>query len=357
MRERREQLGWSQGDLAKASSTYAQTISKIELGRTRITEDKARRLSDALGVALDEMFLCVIRANTAASRFGVGIHTLIAAVRDPDSPITAHAVETKDAYQQWYFVEDDLREQLSTTDIRRKMGRRPPSPVGERLWLLKDEVVAATGRGAATIDQAIRDGELRAWKIGGRVLIPKSDVAAWEKTFPDWSVIAAEMFRLYETGLTCAEVGVRMGYTYGVVRNRLRASGYTLRPGAPRGLSEAHAEALRRARSFLHNGEPTRIEIAGRTLLTMLGVEFIEQYPVGVYTVDFYIPKIQCVVEADGWYWHQNEAKEKARDAYLLRDPSVRSVVHLTEEQLKPWTPKERTSTFYRNRKAAILAA
>lgn len=352
------ELGWSQGDLAKASSTYAQTISKIELGRTRITEDKARRLSDALGVALDEMFLCVIRANTAAARLGVGIHTLIAAVRDPNSPITAHAVETKDAYQQWYFVEDDLRAQLSTTDIRRKMGRRPPNPVGDRLWLLKDEVAAATGRGAATIDQAIRDGELRAWKIDGRMVIPKSDVAAWEKTFPNWEAITAEMFRLYETGLTCAKVGERTGYTREVVNNRLLAAGYALRPGGPRGeLSEAHAEALRRARSFLHNGEPTRIEIACRTLLATLGVEFVEQHPVGVYTVDFYIPKIQCVVEADGWYWHQNEAKERARDAYLLRDPSVRSVVHLTEEQLKPWTPKERTGTFYRNRKAAILAA
>lgn len=99
---------------------------------------------------------------------------------------------------------------------------------------------------------------------------------------------------------------------------------------------------------------PTRPELAVRTLLDGFGVEFSEQHPIGVYTVDFYIPKIGLVIEADGAYWHRNEAKERARDAYLLRNPAVRDIVHLTEEQLKPWTPKDRFSTEYRT---AILAA
>lgn len=99
---------------------------------------------------------------------------------------------------------------------------------------------------------------------------------------------------------------------------------------------------------------PTRVELAARTLLDELGVEFVEQHPIGVYTVDFFIPKIGLVIEADGAYWHKSEARERARDAYLLKNEGIESVLHLTEEQLKPWTPKRLAFERYR---AAILAA
>jgi hypothetical protein len=99
---------------------------------------------------------------------------------------------------------------------------------------------------------------------------------------------------------------------------------------------------------------PTRPELALRTLLDGFGVEFYEQYRIGVYTVDFYVPKTKLVLEADGLYWHQDEAKERARDEYLLRNPLVASIVHLTDKQLKPWLPRERWSKEYRK---APLAA
>lgn len=102
---------------------------------------------------------------------------------------------------------------------------------------------------------------------------------------------------------------------------------------------------------------PTRLELAGRTLLDSLGVEFDEQVPIGNHTVDFYVPKIRLVVEADGWFWHRHEAKERSRDAYLLRNPLVDHIVHLTDEQLKPWTPKERWSKEYRPHRFVLSAA
>lgn len=378
LRALRLERGWSQGDLGTAASTHAQFISLIERRATRFTEAKAQRVCDALDVSLDEMFLCVLPTNTAAARVGIGMRTLLDAACDPQSAITPHAIETKGAYQRCYFVESDLREQLAGLSPcaaspcgerslrtggycgRHASGRgvrperTPVAPLEERLWLFKKEVSASTGRCAQLVDRAIAEGVLRFWKIGGWVIIPKSDVAAWQATFsepPAWEAIAAEMHSLYETGLTCAEVGARMGYSRDVTVRRMNAAGYTLQRG-PRGFSEAQAVALRHARSVLHSGKRTRLEIAGRTLLTSLGVDFIEQHPIGVYTVDFYVPKIGLVVEADGWYWHQSEAKERARDAYLLRDPSVQDVLHLNDEQLAPWTPKEISAS-----RAAIRAA
>ena len=104
---------------------------------------------------------------------------------------------------------------------------------------------------------------------------------------------------------------------------------------------------------------PTRLELAVRGLLDGFGVEFIEQHPIGVYTVDFYIPKIGLVIEADGAYWHKSEARERARDAYLMRPGNgVTDVVHLSEEKLKPWTMNKREWNVHQEAyRTAILAA
>lgn len=101
--------------------------------------------------------------------------------------------------------------------------------------------------------------------------------------------------------------------------------------------TDAHVRAL--AESRFAKG-PTGLELALRALLVELGVEFYEQEVIGSYTVDAYIPKIGLVVEADGSYWHGDEVRERQRDARLLRDVRVTSVVHLNETQLKPWQPK-----------------
>lgn len=50
----------------------------------------------------------------------------------------------------------------------------------------------------------------------------------------------------------------------------------------------------------------TAPELQVRQLLTSIGVPFQEQYPIGPYTVDFYVPSRGLVVQADGDYWHAN---------------------------------------------------
>lgn len=49
--------------------------------------------------------------------------------------------------------------------------------------------------------------------------------------------------------------------------------------------------------------EPERIV---RKMLQRFGVEFVEQAPIGYYTVDFFVPSLNLVVQADGDYWHAN---------------------------------------------------
>lgn len=49
----REQRGWSQGDLAKASGVGQSQISKIEAGDQDARVGTARRLAQALGVSID----------------------------------------------------------------------------------------------------------------------------------------------------------------------------------------------------------------------------------------------------------------------------------------------------------------
>lgn len=41
-------------------------------------------------------------------------------------------------------------------------------------------------------------------------------------------------------------------------------------------------------------------------LLASLGVAYVEQAPLGYYTVDFLVPSVRLVIQADGDYWHVN---------------------------------------------------
>ena len=55
-----------------------------------------------------------------------------------------------------------------------------------------------------------------------------------------------------------------------------------------------------------------------------------------------YLPKDNLVFEADGmfWYHHQDKEREAKRDVSLLKT-GIAAVIHLTDEALDPWIPKE----------------
>lgn len=84
---------------------------------------------------------------------------------------------------------------------------------------------------------------------------------------------------------------------------------------------------------------PTTIERAVSALLDAMGVTYVSEHRIGVYTVDFLIPGMSLVVECDGSYWHSKpnvKARDAARDAWLeskgytvvrLDEPDIRSGV------------------------------
>ena len=66
--------------------------------------------------------------------------------------------------------------------------------------------------------------------------------------------------------------------------------------------------------------------------LSRLGFRFMEQFNILNYTVDFWVPELNMVIEADGKVGHLRKADAK-RDAALLEseDPIVQYVVHVTK--------------------------
>jgi len=59
-----------------------------------------------------------------------------------------------------------------------------------------------------------------------------------------------------------------------------------------------------RLQKFLR--KTTKPELLMRGILIGLGVDFVEQYPIGYHTVDFFVPSKRLVVQVDGDYWHGN---------------------------------------------------
>ena len=71
--------------------------------------------------------------------------------------------------------------------------------------------------------------------------------------------------------------------------------------------------------------------------LSDFGLRYDEQHVFWPYTVDFYIPELKMVIEADGKYGHlrKNDAK---RDKGLFKLDEIEYVIHIretTKEKIK----------------------
>jgi len=62
-------------------------------------------------------------------------------------------------------------------------------------------------------------------------------------------------------------------------------------------------------------------------ILTELGLRYEQQYSIGSRTVDFYLPEIKSVIEADGVYGHLRKADRK-RD-FELMNLGVKDIFHI----------------------------
>jgi len=65
--------------------------------------------------------------------------------------------------------------------------------------------------------------------------------------------------------------------------------------------------------------------------LSEFGIRYDEQHMFWPYTVDFYIPELRMIIEADGRYGHlrRNDAK---RDSILLKLMEIDYVIHIREK-------------------------
>ena len=73
-------------------------------------------------------------------------------------------------------------------------------------------------------------------------------------------------------------------------------------------------------RAACYRANPSSLERTVGALLEALGIEFVPQYPIGRYVVDFLVPDKKLVIECDGSFWHSRPGvpeKDAARDAYL----------------------------------------
>ena len=64
----------------------------------------------------------------------------------------------------------------------------------------------------------------------------------------------------------------------------------------------------------------TSIEKRMCDLLNKIGIQYVYQYPILNYNVDFAIPGLKIVIECDGEYWHQDKMKDKIRDQKIEKE-------------------------------------
>lgn len=69
-------------------------------------------------------------------------------------------------------------------------------------------------------------------------------------------------------------------------------------------------------------------EIQAANIFTSFGIEFIEQYPVGPYNLDFYIKELNLAIEIDSTDKWGGGKKDKAiiRDEFLLNEFKIKTI-------------------------------
>ncbi len=77
------------------------------------------------------------------------------------------------------------------------------------------------------------------------------------------------------------------------------------------------------------------LEKAVREAIQQIGWEFEQEKQIGRYSVDFYIPNLRLVIEADGEYWHKlRRVKEQdGRKNKYLADQNI-GIIRLQEEEV-----------------------
>lgn len=75
--------------------------------------------------------------------------------------------------------------------------------------------------------------------------------------------------------------------------------------------------------AMIQTNKPTKIEIKMERFLVNENIEFIKNYKIGIFLVDFYLPKHNLIIECDGDYWHANPNFIKGKE---LTTPQLQNI-------------------------------
>jgi len=69
-------------------------------------------------------------------------------------------------------------------------------------------------------------------------------------------------------------------------------------------------------------------------VLSELGLRYDQQVPVNQYMLDFFVPEIGLVIEADGVYGHLRK-RDMQRDSEIMRVFGVANILHIKDNTKK----------------------
>tara|TARA_R100001082_G_C4288840_1_gene127252 strand:+ start:366 stop:683 length:318 start_codon:yes stop_codon:yes gene_type:complete len=78
----------------------------------------------------------------------------------------------------------------------------------------------------------------------------------------------------------------------------------------------------------IHPTDYTKQENLIAECLSDLGFRFEQQTQFGSYQVDFWIPELKLVIEADGVYGHLKK-RDIRRDTFLMNEPEIENIFHI----------------------------
>jgi len=83
----------------------------------------------------------------------------------------------------------------------------------------------------------------------------------------------------------------------------------------------------------------TSIELKVKSLLDLLGIKYVFQYPLGkVAITDFFIPEKNLIIFCDGCYWHGCPIHHPTRNEHCERDKrQTRELQNLGYKVIRLW--------------------
>lgn len=93
-------------------------------------------------------------------------------------------------------------------------------------------------------------------------------------------------------------------------------------------------------KAYVGGGGETSIEHTVRQFLETIYPNFKPQVQLGSHTVDFFIPALNLIIEADGEYWHRDGQRMKIQNQFFRRHGY--NILRLSEKMIKSGVFKDR---------------